>query len=161
MDEECKSRTRKKHEDRALQVLGEQLTGLPMAQLETMDLPEDLLTAVCDARKIRSHGAKRRQLRRVGALLRDIDLEPIRTVLENIRLGDYRKALAFQKIESWRDELKAGNTAPIEEIIRTCPDADRQRLMQLVRNAWREAEAGSGVKASRALFRYLRKIGDV
>lgn len=161
MDDDGKSRTRKKNEDKALQALGERLTGLPIEQLEKMDLPEDVLTAVRDARKIRSHGARRRQIRRVGALLRNIDLEGVRAALENIRLGDYRKAQAFKKIESWRDRLAAGNSLPVEEIIRTCPDADRQRLMQLVRNAWREADAGSGVKASRALFRYLKKIGDL
>ena len=161
MDEDCKSRTQKKKEDKALQALGERLTGLPMEQLGIMGLPDELLSAVCDAQKIGSHGARRRQVRLVGKLLRDVDLETIRAVLENIRLGDFRKAMAFKQIESWRDELKAGNSRIIEEILRTCPDADRQRLTQLARNAWREFEAGSGVKSSRALFRYLRGIGDV
>ena len=59
MDTEYKSRTRKKNEDRALQRLGEQLVSLPFGQLETMELPDELLTAIEFARKIRSHGARR------------------------------------------------------------------------------------------------------
>ena len=47
-----------------------------------------------------------------------------------------------------------------EKILTTYPEADRQRLMQLVRNARKEAAAGKSVRASRALFRYLRLIAD-
>jgi len=46
MDTDYKSRTRKKNEDRALQRLGEQLVALPFGQLETMELPDELLTAI-------------------------------------------------------------------------------------------------------------------
>ena len=46
MDTDYKSRTRKKNEDRALQRLGEQLVALPVGQLETMELPDELLTAI-------------------------------------------------------------------------------------------------------------------
>jgi ribosome-associated protein len=46
----------------------------------------------------------------------------------------------------------------IEEILDQCPDADRQRLTQLVRNARKDAGTAKATKASRALFRYLREI---
>jgi ribosome-associated protein len=68
MDTDYKSRTRRKNEDQALQRLGEQLVVLPFRQLETMGLPDELLTAIEFARKIRSHGARRRQIRHIGAL---------------------------------------------------------------------------------------------
>jgi ribosome-associated protein len=91
MDTDYKSRTRKKNEDRALQRLGEQLVALPVAQLETMELPDELLTAIEFARKIRSHGARRRQIQHIGALMRHIDPQPIETALERIRSGNLRK----------------------------------------------------------------------
>ena len=91
MDTEYKSRTQKKNEDRALQRLGEQLVGLPVAQLETMDLPEELLTAIEFAHKIKNHGARRRQIQHIGALMRHIDPQPIETALEHIRSGNSRK----------------------------------------------------------------------
>jgi ribosome-associated protein len=93
--------------------------------------------------------------------MRDIDPEPIQNALENIRLGDHQKILAFKKIEKWRDELKEGNRVLIEEILDNCPDAERQRLTQLARNARNEYKAGKDVKSSKILFRYLNKISGV
>jgi ribosome-associated protein len=77
MDTEYKSRTQKKKEDKALQRLGERLVGLQPRLLENMGLPVELLKEIEFARKIKSHGARRRQTRHIGALLRDIDVQPI------------------------------------------------------------------------------------
>lgn len=87
MDTEYKSRTRKKNEARALQHLGEQLVALPFGQLETMELPDELLAAIEFANKIKSHGARRRQIQYIGALMRHIDPKPIETALKRIRSG--------------------------------------------------------------------------
>lgn len=87
MDTEYKSRTRKKKEDRALQRLGEQLVALGPGQVETMGLPDALLEAIAFARRIRSHGARRRQIKRIGALLRHVDPQPIETALACLRSG--------------------------------------------------------------------------
>jgi ribosome-associated protein len=160
MDENFKSRTQKKNEDRALQKLGEQLVGLSSEQLKNIEMPEELLEAVRAAMTIKSHGAKRRQMNYIGALMRDIDHVPIRDALGNIRQGDLQKALAFKKVEKWRDELKQGNNKLIEEILDSCPDAERQHLTQLSRNAIKECKSGKGVKSSRLLFRYLKQISQ-
>lgn len=85
MDTDYKSRTRKKNEDRGLQRLGEQLVALPSGQLESMELPDELLTAIEFARKIQKHGARRRQIQYIGALMRHIDPQPIETALDHIR----------------------------------------------------------------------------
>ena len=91
MDTDYKSRTRKKNEDRSLQRLGEQLVALPFVQLEAMELPGELLTAIEFARKIRSRGARRRQIQYIGVLMRHIDPKPIETALERIRSGNSQK----------------------------------------------------------------------
>jgi len=161
MDEDRKSRTQKKNEARALQKLGEQLVALPSEQLAGIDISDELRNAVIAASKIKSHGAKRRQMQYIGTLMRDIDPEPIQDALENIRFGDHQKLLAFKKIEKWRDELKEGKSALIEEILNNCPDAERQRLTQLARNARNEYEAKKGVKSSRLLFRYLKQVSGL
>lgn len=54
--------------------------------------------------------------------------------------------------------LKKGDLSIVEDILAECPEAERQRLMQLVRNARKEADTGKTVKASRVLFRYLRQV---
>ena len=91
MDTDNKSRTRKKNEDRTLQRLGEQLVALPFVQLEAMELPGELLTAIEFARKIRSRGARRRQIQYIGVLMRHIDPKPIEIALERIRSGNSQK----------------------------------------------------------------------
>jgi ribosomal 50S subunit-associated protein YjgA (DUF615 family) len=94
MDDDGKSRTQKKNEDRALQELGKQLAGLSSEQLANIDVPEELLEAVTVARKTKNRGAKRRQMQYIGRLMRDIDAEPLRNALDNIRRGDLDKALS-------------------------------------------------------------------
>jgi ribosome-associated protein len=152
------SRTRLKKEDHARQKLGERLVGLSSEQLSRMDIPDDLREAVTVARKTTANVARRRHVRHVGSVLRRIDTEPIEKALEIIDRGDYEQAYAFKKIEAWRDRLKEGDTALIEEILSACPGAERQRLAQLARNARKEFGADKGNKASRALFRYLKEI---
>ena len=87
---EYKSRTQKKKEDKALQRLGEQLVGLALNQLDAMALPDEIREAVEQARTIKSHGARRRQVKHIGALLRHIDPKPIEAVLKQIRLGTFK-----------------------------------------------------------------------
>ena len=153
-----KSRTQKKKEDRALQRLGEELLSLSAEQLKAIDMPEELARAVQAGRQMKAHGARRRQLQYIGALMRNIDPAPIRSALERIRGGEVHKALVFKKLEAWRDALKEGDLEMVEEVLAECPDADRQRLTQLMRNARRDGDAHQAVKASRQLFRYLRDV---
>jgi ribosome-associated protein len=160
MEDAKKSRTQKKKEDRELQKLGETLAALPSEQLKMIDIPDELDEAIQFAGETKSHGARRRQLQYIGTLMRTLDPEPIKQDLEAIRCGDARNVSTFKKIEHWRDELKLGNLELMDEILETCPEANRQRLNQLVRNARKELHGQKGVKASRALFRYLKAVGE-
>ena len=154
------SKTQKKKADKVLQKLGERLAGLSAEHLESIEMPDDLRKALSIARETTSHGARKRHVKHVGALLRQIDVTDIQSALDEIDRGEYRKALAFQKLESWRDRLREGNTELIDEILAQCPLAQRQRLAQLARNAKKEFEADKGVKSSRALFRYLKEVSE-
>ncbi len=91
MDQDYKSRTRKKNEYKALQRLGEQLVALPLSRLDTLGLPDELLEAIEFARKIKSHGARRRQIKHIGALMRHIDPQPIEAALDRIQSKNLRK----------------------------------------------------------------------
>ena len=89
METEYKSRTQKKKEDQARQRLGERLVFLPPGQLENMGLPEELVEAIEFARSIKSHGARRRQVKHIGALLRLCDPKFIETVLDSTQSGTF------------------------------------------------------------------------
>jgi ribosome-associated protein len=154
------SRTQKKRAHKSFQALARQLLQLSRSQLAAIDMPSELHEAVAMARRISSHGARRRQLRHIGAMLARTDTGPVTAALENIRQGDARNARVFKTIERWRDELTGGNTGLIGEILALYPAADRRRLTQLARSAHRASVSGQGVKASRKLFRYLKEIAD-
>jgi ribosome-associated protein len=79
------SKSARKREYLALQKLGEELLTVKESDLQSMDLDEDLLAAIHDARHIKSHGALRRQKQFIGKLMRGIDPEPIRAALERVR----------------------------------------------------------------------------
>jgi len=154
---EEKSKTQKKKDALSLQKLGERLVGLSNDLINEIHLPPDLHDAVMDAKTIKKHGALKRQMQYIGSLMRKCDPGPIEEALHNLDAGNYRKAVEFQQLEHWRDELISGNDTLLDEIANVCPDCDRQRLSRLVRQARKEINEASP-KASRALFRYLRSI---
>nr|WP_083455975.1 ribosome biogenesis factor YjgA [Desulfosarcina cetonica] len=108
---------------------------------------------------MRSHGARRRQMQYVGTLMRSVDVEPIEQALMDIEQGAYRQTQAFHRLEAWRDRLIDGDDALMAEILEDYPDADRQRLSQLVRNARKErGKEDAPARSARHLFRYLQGI---
>jgi ribosome-associated protein len=155
--DEPTSKTRRKKDMLALQELGAQLVELNEQQLESMQLPEALLEAVLEARRLDRREARRRQLQFIGRLMRDIDAAPIRDRLD-AWLGQGREHTAqLHALERWRDELLAGDPA-LERFLREYPGADSQKLRALIRNARREQSAGVAPKSYRELFRTLREI---
>ncbi|MEK7361961.1 MAG: ribosome biogenesis factor YjgA [Pseudomonadota bacterium] len=155
--DELTSKTRKKKDMLALQDLGVQLVELNEQQLATMQLPESLLDAVLEARRLSKHEAKRRQMQYIGRLMRDIDAAPIRDRLEKW-LGQGREHTAqLHALERWRDELLAGDPA-LARFLAAYPRADSQQLRSLIRNARREQGAAQPPKSYRELFRALREM---
>ncbi|MCV5901914.1 DUF615 domain-containing protein, partial [Escherichia coli] len=67
-----------------LQKLGEELVGLKPSVLEKFPLSEDLREAIADAQRFKNE-ARRRQLQRIGKLMRYEDPEPIQAALDKIR----------------------------------------------------------------------------
>ena len=156
-----KSRTQLKKEAIALQKMGEKLVLLSDDQLKRMELPSLLMAAIRDIRPMKSHGAHRRQLQYIGTLMRHVDVTSIRQAILEIEQGAYQQTREFHRIETWRDQLVAGDDAIFEEILNLFPDADRQRLGQLVRNARKEKLKNAKPKSARNLFRYLKQLSGV
>lgn len=155
---ELTSKTRKKKEAHSLQEIGERLMELSDDQLRIIDLPAEIYEAVAFAKTIKKGGGLRRQKQYIGTLMRKYDPAPIQEALQNIEQGNYNKTAAFKEIEQWRDELIAGNKWLMDDLLKKCPDAERQQLAQLIRTAIKERENNRPPKASRALFRYLKEI---
>jgi len=153
-----KSRTQLKKEAASLQKMGEKLVTLSDEQLSRMGLPTMLVTAIEAVRQMKSRGARRRQMQYIGTLMRNVEVAPIQQAVLEIEQGAYQQARAFHRIEVWRDQLVAGDDSVMQTILATFPDADRQRLGQLVRSARKEKQKNAPPKSARNLFRYLKDL---
>ncbi len=84
MSELKPSKSARKREYIALQKLGESLISLKPTDLDNVPLSDELREAVDEARKIKAHGALRRQKQYIGKLMGHIDPEPIRIALAEL-----------------------------------------------------------------------------
>ena len=157
MQDELSSKTRKKKDMLALQALGVQLVALNEQQLSSMRLPEALLEAVQEARRLSKHEAKRRQMQYLGRLMRDVPAAPIRSRREEWSGQGREHTAQLHALERWRDELVASDPA-LARFLDEYPGADSQKLRSLIRNARREQDAALPPKSYRELFRVLREM---
>jgi len=152
------NKTELKREAETLVELGKRLTELDNAVLQQFDLPDELMHAIDEAKAIRSHGAKKRQFKLIGKILRGMETDELLQWFEtqdHTRRGEVN---AFHEVERWRDRLIAGGAGAMSEFLSLYPDTDRQRLNQLVRGAVREASMEKPPKSARQLFKYLKEI---
>ena len=156
-EETRKSKSQVKREMQALRDLGKQLVDLPVAMLAKFAISQTLHDAILHARALKRE-ALRRQLQHIGKLLRDEDAADIRSTLDHISQPHRDEVRAFHQVEQWRDQMVDGDEEAINQVFQRFPDADRQHLMQLVRNAQREKTQEKPPKSARALFQYLTEL---
>ena len=159
MQGEIPSKTKKKQEMHELQALGAALVELSDAHFGRMDLPEELAQAVHEARRMRSHEAKRRQVQLIGRLMRGLDPEPIRAQLAAVAGGSAQERARHKRLEHWRARLLQDEGA-LTEFAREHAAADLQQLRALIRNARKEQAESKPPRAYRELFRVIREAAD-
>jgi len=156
VQDEIVSKTRKKREMHELQALGVALVELPETQLKTMALADDLLQAVLEAKRIKSHEAKRRQMQYIGRLMREVDAAPLRERLEAIAGYSAQAAAQHRRLEAWRERLLADDGA-LTDFAAEFPAADLQAVRTLIRNARKEQKEAKPPRAYRELFRLIKE----
>jgi ribosome-associated protein len=153
------SKSERKRAAHAAQDLGEELIQLRDADLEALNLPERLVDAIREARRITSRAGGARQRQYIGKLMRDIDIEPIRAALAARDEKNALETQRFKRLEFWRDRLIAEGDAALEELGRGRDSFDRPQWQRLVSTATAErARTGASGPASRELFRALRVL---
>lgn len=151
------SKTEMKTDMDALQKLGEELVGLKPSVLDKFPLSEDLAQAIKDAQRFKNE-AKRRQLQYIGKVMRNVDPEPIQAALDKIRNKHSQATVELHKLEQLRDRVVAEGDAAISDVMEMYPEADRQRLRQLARQANKEKSANKPAKSSREIFQILKEL---
>ncbi|WP_246487040.1 ribosome biogenesis factor YjgA [Candidatus Nitrotoga fabula] len=151
------SKTKIKKQMHDLQEIGEQLAELGVDQLKQFNLPDSLLDAIMEMKRIHKFGARRRQMQYIGKLMREVETGPIVAQLEALRGKSVQHIAWLHQLERWRDRLLESDSA-LTELLADHPAADAQRLRTLIRNALREKELAKPPKSYREIFQVLREI---
>jgi ribosome-associated protein len=150
------SRSQLKRDSQELRDLGEQLVLMANSHLEKIKLDSSLLAAIKEARRLKNLDAKRRQIQYIGKLMRNIDLTEIRYSIDKLNHQSQTFRQHFAMLEQWRDRLIDEGNSAVEEFLIDYPNADRQKIRNLSRQASREKTGSAKTK----LFKYLKELAD-
>jgi len=156
------SKTQLKAEADEKQALGEALLTLRADLMARLDLPDKLLDALKEARRITNFEGRRRQMQFIGKLMRPLDITPIRAAIDEQANGSADLTLALHLAEQWRDKLIASDEA-LSQWLTTYPDTDSQQLRALIRQARKDiakpetpGEAPRHGKSYREIFQLVK-----
>lgn len=144
-----------------LQKLGERLTRESPAVIGRMPLSEEMLAALEEAKRIKSHIALRRHYRRLGKLLQREALDDIQRVIDEVDNRHQAGVARFHQLERWRERLIEGGSDDFGAFCAEFAQADRQRLRQLIQAVQRERAREQPPAAYRKLFKYLRELAGI
>jgi len=128
-----------------------------------LDLPDKLLEALKEAKRITHFEGRRRQMQFIGKLMRPLDMEPIRAAIDEQANGSADLTLALHLAEQWRDKLIASDEV-LAQWMTDYPDTDSQQLRALIRQARKDiakpetpGEAPRHGKSYREIFQLVRQ----
>jgi len=146
-----KIKTKKKKEAEDLQRLGLELNKLSVPQLERIEIPENLRSALIEGKYITSNIAGRRHRQFIGALMRDVNPESISLALLQAEDDIPVEFEAAKETQKWIDRLLTGDLAEMETLLCEFPGLERRRLRQLIKNIKKEKPGAKISKSRRTL----------
>ena len=150
------NKSQMKRDAQALVDLTKKIIDLNVSEWPELCLPEDIIDELHLLVEMNQFGARKRQMKRVSKLLRNIDVTVAKQVLDAAGQRHAAGNAAFHRVESWRDRLIAEGGETLTEFLDQNPCSDVQYLSQLIRNAKQELSAGKNPKSSKLLFKFLR-----
>lgn len=155
------SRSQQRRDALDVLALAGQLATLEPGRLAKLPVPEHLLPHIAEARRITSHIARKRQLAFLAKQMRREDdeaLDAIRDALDAGGEAAKQETALLHRAERWRERLLEEGDDALAELLAEFPQADRQLLRQLARNASEERRRSRPPKAYRELFREVRDL---
>ena len=156
------SKTQLKAEADEKQALGEALLTLRADLMARLELPDKLLDAIAQAKKITNFEGRRRQMQFIGKLMRPLDAEPIREAINEQLNGSAQLTLQLHLAEQWRDKLVEEDDA-LGAWLTEFPATDAQQLRALIRQARKDykpekpGEAPRHGKSYREIFQMVKE----
>ena len=156
------SKTQLKAEADEKQALGEALLTLRADLMARLDLPDKLLEAIKEARRITNFEGRRRQMQFIGKLMRPLDADPIREAINEQLNGSAQLTLQLHLAEQWRDKLVQDDDA-LSAWLTEYPSTDAQQLRAMIRQARKDfkpekpGEAPRHGKSYREVFQVVKE----
>jgi ribosome-associated protein len=154
------SKSQKKREMHALLKMVEHALQLSDDKLAQTGLDEKILGAFREVRRMKASGARNRQLKYITKLLTHEDSSTLEKFLLEADENREKENQRFHQLEQLRERLIAEGDEAISLVIDHYPEADRQHLRTLIRQAQKELAAQKPPSAARKLFKYLRSLDD-
>jgi ribosome-associated protein len=155
------SRSQQRRDALDILALAQRLVALDAGMLAKLPVPEHLHPHIADTKRITSHIAHKRQLAFLAKQMRREDDETLDAIRDALDAGGEAARLEtalLHRVEAWRDRLLDEGDAALTQLLAEHPQADRQRLRQLVRNAIDERAKNKPPHGYRELFRELREL---
>jgi ribosome-associated protein len=146
-----------------LQSLGEQLLTLRQGLMVKLDLPDKLVEALAEAKRITNFEGRRRQMQFIGKLMRKLDdstVQAIEAALEVQHQGSAADTLRLHLAEQWRDRLIADDQA-LQDWLQHDPDADLQHLRSLIRQARKDAQDNAAAERRGEALRHGKSYREI
>ena len=156
------SKTQLKAEADEKQALGEALLTLRADLMARLDLPDKLLEAIKEAKKITNFEGRRRQMQFIGKLMRPLNADPIREAINEQLNGSAQLTLQLHLAEQWRDKLVLNDEA-LSAWLTEYPATDAQQLRAMIRQARKDfkpekpGEAPRHGKSYREVFQLVKE----
>jgi len=145
-----------KRESQMLLDLAKALAELQEGKWAELSLPDDVLDGLFALQAMHQYGARKRQLKLIGKLLRGVDVSLAEKMMAQTEQKSAEANAAFHQLERWRDQLLLEDGAALTDFIRKYPHVDVQQLRRLVRSAQAEVSQNKTPKSSRLLFKFLK-----
>ncbi len=155
-----RGRTAKKLVAQTFDVLAAQMVETGAGVCQRLPLPDALRAELDLARRITTHGALKRQIKRLAGLLRHDEetAAAVRSVLDGVNRQSRAERDHFHRLEELRDGLCDPErfAAALEQVASELPALDRPALTRLARSV----HATANKRDAREIFRRLRAASE-
>ncbi len=150
------SKSQKKRDAKAIQVLAKRLIALPEKQLNALELDDNTVESIRTASAMPAKAALKRQIQYIAKCLNQQEPEAIIAKLEKLQNQQSLQSHQIKKLEQWRERLLQ-NSQDLALFIEQYPAVDRQQLRQCIRNANKEYQQEKPGKAYKQLYQIIKQ----
>lgn len=161
-EQEFRSRSADRRESKARiderrQVL-ERYIKLPENRITPIDVSGEVEDALALLRRLKASGARARVVKHLSRRASDEEWDAIRNLVDGSVAEATARANYDQEIVDWRTAILDDQTDALNSLRTDYPNADHQRIRQLVLQARRNPESGPAKGARKKLMGILRAL---